>query len=124
MGKSVTVNTGYENIPLAQGVYNDGDVVVISDAEYDILVEHFGSLENLEVVLTIGANVADPAIPDILSFTVDTLVADVATLQDDVGDLQTADTAMDVRVDALEANDTVQDAAIADHEGRITALEP
>jgi hypothetical protein len=116
MGKSVTVNTGYENIPLAQGVYNDGDVVVISDAEYDILVEHFGSLENLEVVLTIGGSVADPAIPDILSFTVETLVADVATLQDDVGDLEAADTALDGRVDTLETTST-------DHEGRIVLLE-
>jgi hypothetical protein len=62
MGKSVTVNTGYDNVVLGQGVYNDGDVAIISDDEYDNLVAAFGSLENLEVLLTIGANVADPAV--------------------------------------------------------------
>jgi hypothetical protein len=124
MGKSVTVNDGYTNVWLGQGAYNEGDVVEISDAEFDNLVEAYGDQTALEVVLTIGGNVADPTYPEAMSFTVSTLVSDVNTLYGNVGDLEDADTALDGRVDALEANDTVQDAAISDHEDRITALEP
>jgi len=124
MGKTLTVNTGYTNVWLGQGSYNGGDEVVVSDAEFDILVENFGSEEALETVVTIGADDTDPVYPEPQSFTVQTLVSDVNTLQGDVDDLETADTAIGGRLDALEANDVIQDAAIADHEDRITVLEP
>jgi hypothetical protein len=62
MGKTVTVNTGYDNVVLGQGVFNAGESTDIRDDEYDNLVEAFGSLENLEVILTIGGNVTDPPV--------------------------------------------------------------
>jgi len=62
MGYTVTVNTGYDNVALGQGVFNAGESTDISDAEYDNLVAAYGSVPDLEVVLSIGGAVADPPV--------------------------------------------------------------
>jgi hypothetical protein len=90
MGYTVTVNTGYDNVALGQGVFNAGESTAISDAEYDNLVAAYGSVPNLEVILTIGGAVADPPV---------------------------VPQSKEERITALEVT-------VADHEDRITVLEP
>jgi hypothetical protein len=124
MGKTVTVNTGFTNVALGMSFYDAGESVDITTAEYDNLVENFGDLDALEVVLTIGGSVADPVYVPVISSRLASLESRVGVSEGDIDDLEATDTAYDDRLDDLEANDIVQDAAISDHEDRITALEP
>lgn len=117
MGKTVTVNAGYDNVVLGQSFYDAGESVDITTAEYDNLVENYGSVEALEVILTIGGNVADPVYTPVISSRLASLESRVGVSEGDIDDLEAADTALDGRVDTLETT-------VADHEDRITVLEP
>jgi hypothetical protein len=124
MGKTVTVNTGFTNVALGQSFYDAGESVDITTAEYDNLVDAFGSLDALEVVLTIGGNVTDPVYVPVISSRLSNLENRTGVSEQDILDIQAADVVQDGRLDDIEAKDVVQDAELLDHEGRITALEP
>jgi hypothetical protein len=67
--QTLTVKTGFTNVALGGGTYDAGESVVITQAEYDILVEAFGGgstgVTNLGRIVTVasgGTLVAKPTV--------------------------------------------------------------
>lgn len=124
MGVTLTVKTGYSNVALGQSFYDAGEVTVVSDDEFDILVDNFGSEDALGTIVTIGGSVADPVYTPVISSRLASLESRVGVSEGDISDLEDEDVLIEDRLDDIEAKDVTQDAELLDHENRITVLEP